>query len=70
LSKSEAMTAGNRLDRLGAATSLACATHCAATPLLAGLPPLVGMGFLASEQAEWVLIGLSLSIGGLSLLPS
>jgi hypothetical protein len=64
------MTEGDRLDRLGAAASLTCAAHCAATPLLAGLLPLVGMGFLASEQAEWVLIGLSLSIGGLSLLPS
>jgi MerC mercury resistance protein len=57
------MTEGNRLDRLGAA-------HCAAMPLLVGLAPPVGMGFLASEQTEWVLIGLSLDIGSLSLLPS
>jgi hypothetical protein len=39
-------------------------------PLLAGLLPLVGLGFLASEQTEWVLVGLSLGIGSLSLLPS
>jgi hypothetical protein len=70
LSKSETITEGNRLDRLGAAASLACAAHCAAMPSLVGLAPLVGMGFLASEQTEWVLIGLSLGIGSLSLLPS
>jgi hypothetical protein len=70
LSESEITTESNRLDRLGAATSLACAAHCATMPLLAGLLPLVGMGFLASEQAEWVLVGLSLGIGSLSLLPS
>jgi hypothetical protein len=39
-------------------------------PLLAGLLPVVGVGFLASEQTELALIGLSLSVGGLSLLPS
>lgn len=70
MSKSEAMTAGNRLDRLGSAASLTCAAHCAAMPLLAGLAPLVGMGFLVSEQTEWLLVGLSLGIGCLSLPPS
>jgi uncharacterized membrane protein YfcA len=70
LSKLEAMTAGNRLDRLGAAASLACAAHCAATPLLIGLLPLAGLGFLAKEQAEWALAALSIGIGSLSLIPS
>jgi hypothetical protein len=70
LSESEPKTESNRIDRLGAAASLACAAHCATMPLLAGLLPLVGMGFLASEQTEWVLVGLSLGIGSLSLLPS
>lgn len=70
MSKSETMTAGNRLDRLGAATSLACAVHCAAMPLLIGLLPLVGLSFLASEAAEWSLVSLSLGVGSLSLLPS
>jgi MerC mercury resistance protein len=46
------MTEGDRLDRLGAAASLACAAHCAATPLLAGLLPLIEMGFLVSEQVD------------------
>jgi hypothetical protein len=70
LSRSQTMTEGDRLDRLGAAASLTCAAHCAAMPLLVGLAPLVGMGFLVSEQAEWLLVGLSLGIGSLSLLPS
>jgi MerC mercury resistance protein len=70
LIKSEATTAGNRLDRLGAAASLTCAAHCAAMPLLIGLLPLVGLSFLAKEQTEWALVGLSFVIGSLSLIPS
>jgi hypothetical protein len=68
--RSETVIESERLDRLGAAASLACAAHCAAMPLMAGLLPLVGLGFLASEQAEWLLIGLSLGIGILSLTAS
>ncbi len=64
------MTEGDRLDRVGATASLACAAHCAAMPLLTGLAPLIGMGFLASEQAELALAGLSLGVGSLSLIPS
>lgn len=70
MSKSEAMTAGNRLDRLGAAASLACAAHCAAMPLLVGLLPLIGLGFLAEEHTELALVGLSIGVGSLSLIPS
>lgn len=70
MSGSETMIERNRLDRLGAAASLACAAHCAAMPLLVGLLPLVGLGFLAKEQTEWVLIGISLGFGILSLTPS
>jgi hypothetical protein len=70
LSGSETITEGNRLDRIGAAASLACAVHCAVTPLIVGLLPLVGLSFLASEQAEWSLVGLSLCVGIWSLLPS
>jgi len=70
LSKSEAMTAENRLDQMGAAASLACAAHCAAMPLLIGLLPLAGLGFLAEERAEWALAGLSIGVGSLRLIPS
>jgi hypothetical protein len=68
--RSETMTEGTCLDRLGAAASLACAAHCAMMPLLAGLLPLVGLGFLSSENTELALVGLSLGLGSLSLLPS
>jgi hypothetical protein len=64
------MTAGARLDRFGAAASLACAAHCAAMPLLIGLLPLVGLSFLAGNRAEWALAGLSIGVGSLSLIPS
>jgi MerC mercury resistance protein len=70
LSKSDATTAVSRLDRLGAVASLACAAHCAAMPLLIGLLPFVGLGFLADEQAEYMLVGLSIGIGILNLIPS
>ncbi|MGH9753672.1 MAG: MerC domain-containing protein [Blastocatellia bacterium] len=70
MNKSEAMIAGNLLDRLGVAASLACAAHCAAMPLLIGLLPLVGLGFLAGEQTEWALAGLSIGVGSLNLTPS
>jgi ABC-type Fe3+-siderophore transport system permease subunit len=70
LSKSEATSAGTRLDRLGAAASLTCAVHCAAMPSLIGLLPLVGLTFLADEQTEMVLAGLSIGIGILNLIPS
>lgn len=70
MSRLETMTEENRLDRLGAAASLACAAHCAAIPLLVGFLPLAGLGFLASEPTEWTLVGLSLGIGILSLTPS
>ncbi len=64
------MTDGNRLDRLGAAASLACAAHCASMPLLVGLLPLIGLGFLADKQTELALVGLSMGAGCLSLIPS
>jgi hypothetical protein len=70
LSKSELISDENRLDRLGAGASLVCAAHCAAMPLLIGLLPLVGLGFLAEERTEWALVGLSIGIGSLSLIPS
>jgi hypothetical protein len=70
LSGSETIAEGGRLDRFGAAASLACAVHCAAMPMLVGLLPIVGLSFLASEQAEWSLVGLSLCVGIWSLLLS
>lgn len=45
-----------RLDRVGFFMSTACAVHCALMPAVAGLLPLIGLGFLAGEAAESVLL--------------
>lgn len=57
----------DRLDKIGAAASLACAVHCAALPLVVTLLPLAGLGFLADERVEWALVGASAVLGVTSL---
>lgn len=44
------------LDRAGFVLSTACAVHCAVVPLVAGLLPLVGLGFLLDEVVETALL--------------
>ena len=44
-----------RLSRLGTGVSLACAVHCAATPLLVAALPLAGHHF---PDAHWLVIPL------------
>ena len=53
--------------RAGACLSLACAVHCVSTPLLAGLLPVVGLGFLVDEGTESLLVGSALLVACLSL---
>ena len=48
------------VDQFGAGLSLACAAHCMAAPLLLSLLPFVGLGFLADESVETLLLGTSL----------
>jgi drug/metabolite transporter superfamily protein YnfA len=55
------------LDRSGSSISALCAIHCAATPMVATVLPLVGLGFLAGEGAETALASLSGLIGVASL---
>ena len=67
-------TLGVRLSSVGSIISLACAVHCALTPLaLLALPLLAaqyGGAFSAvvdsvfSDSTEWVLLGVILVIGG------
>lgn len=45
------------MARLGAGLSLACAVHCALTPLLVGILPLLGLSFLSEERTEAWLVG-------------
>lgn len=61
---------GDRLDRIGMVASCACAMHCALMPIVFGVLPLVGLGMLADERAEWVLIFIAIVIGAASLLPT
>lgn len=56
------------LERFGVAATTACAVHCVITPFLS-LLPFVGLSLLADERVEWTLIGSSLALGSLSLIP-
>ncbi len=55
-------------DTTGACLSVACAVHCLSMPLLVAVLPLIGLGFLANESAELVLIlgAIGLAVGSLA----
>lgn len=55
------------LDHAGMTASLLCAAHCALLPTLATLLPLVGLGFLANETTEWLLLAVAATLGLSSL---
>jgi MerC mercury resistance protein len=55
------------VGRAGFWASSVCAIHCAITPLVAGLLPILGLGFLANNSVEWIFIGGSLVLGIYSL---
>lgn len=55
------------LDRLGFSASTLCAIHCVAMPFLLGVLPALGLGFLADTLFEVSMIGLSVTIGVISL---
>lgn len=44
------------LDRLGTVASAACAVHCGVLALAPALLPLLGLGFLHDESAEWAFV--------------
>lgn len=52
------------VDNIGVFVSSACAIHCLALPLVVTFLPLVGLGFLAGEPAEFALIGAVLLAAG------
>ena len=56
------------VDTTGACLSFACAVHCLAMPLLVTVLPLIGLGFLVGERAEFVIIisAVALAIGSLA----
>jgi hypothetical protein len=55
------------LDNAGMTASLMCAAHCALLPIVVTLLPVVGLGFLAHETTEWMLLGLAAALGMSSL---
>ena len=52
------------VDNAGALLSMACAVHCLAMPLVVTMLPLVGLGFLAGEPAEYAMVGAVLLAAG------
>lgn len=58
------------LDKTGAAISWLCAAHCLAMPLLFSFLPLLGISFLMDEGVEYIIIGISVVIALISLLPA
>lgn len=61
---------GHWLDHFGVLASWVCAVHCLFMPFLVGIVPLLGLSFILSETTERFLIGVSLIIALLSLLPA
>lgn len=56
-----------RLDKVGASASALCALHCALMPFVLSVLPILGLGFLADERAEWGLLLLSVILATSSL---
>lgn len=54
------------LDRVGAVASTACAIHCAAIPILAGLGAAGAVSWFDHEPVEWGFVGLAAVIGTVS----
>lgn len=55
------------LDLSGAGLATLCAVHCALTPVVLALLPILGLGVLADERVERTLVGLSAALGLASL---
>lgn len=55
------------LDAFGVAASLLCAAHCAVMPTAITLLPLIGLGSTGVAAAEYPLLGLSATLGIVSL---
>jgi hypothetical protein len=51
------------IDSLGSTVSIACAIQCSVFPLLIGVLPLLGLGFLLGDDVEKVFLGTSVVLG-------
>ena len=57
-------------DKTGIAVSWLCAVHCLAMPFIISFLPLLGISFLAHEGIEYIIIGISVAVALISLLPA
>lgn len=55
-------------DLAGITLSVLCAIHCLSVPLLVGVLPLAGLGFVANHEFEWVMMGTIFVVAGISYL--
>ena len=51
------------LDKIGMTSSLTCAIHCMAMPLVVTFLPYIGLGFIATESFEWAMLLISSMLG-------
>ena len=58
------------LDLTGATVAWLCAVHCLALPFFISLLPILGLSFLLDETTERAIIGCSILLAALSLLPA
>jgi hypothetical protein len=55
-------------DRIGAVVGFLCAIHCAAVPILLGLAPAMGLGFLKDEALEWGLLATAAVVASVAFI--
>lgn len=68
--KSRTINSDNLWDKTGITISWVCAVHCLAMPFIISFLPLLGISFLAHEGIEYVIIGFSIVIALVTLLPA
>lgn len=58
------------LDNLGIAASVICLIHCMAMPFILALLPFMGLSFLDTEEAHWVLATLIIGFALVAIFPA
>lgn len=58
----------SRVDRFGAFASMLCAVHCALLPLVFGILPALGLGFLANHGFEQIFVSFAIVLATISLI--
>ncbi|QHT70601.1 MerC domain-containing protein [Rhodocytophaga rosea] len=66
--KHKVSPATNKWNKVGVSLSFLCAIHCASTPLLIALLPMMGSELLHNPALELSLIGITVLIAGVILI--